>query len=566
MLNKVWKKSTTETIIGIVFVVLFLFVILSPYFQFTDKLIFGSEWIVLYCLIKQCILHGVLQSLKDSVSSWRRMVFLLLIIILELLFVVLFYEKCGSCTLMRSIFIKCSIVAFTGVITSYLYYFVWKLDISHTFKVLCFSLGMVFMTVLPVGVVPDEGMHSFTAYRISNMFLGIENKENEITMRKTDSESWLVSEFDYYTNENYEAYFDTLNHGGADTTLESYAIPYTVGTDYLYILPALGIMIGRVLTLNAFQMYFLGRILNFLFYLFGMTYVIQKAPFKKMVFVVLSLLPVFLQQGISNSYDVPINVMILVILVQSLRIFGKEKQEMQWCDWMILIISCLVMCFVKSHAYILIGLLPLLCLMTKKTNDSKYHKQLWISFFGIVIIGIVGVFVLAHMLPTIVLNASDSYSVLYLLQNPKEIFAIFYNTLATLDTYYIDTFIGKYLGYLDIGMPSCLIYLYYVILVFLLIPKDEDRKQLSIGIKCVFVVVSLLTAAFSIGGMLLANSTVGDRMVLGMQGRYLLASIALLYFVIEPRFVLTTQKRETDLFAFFLLTEFMTVGYLMLVL
>lgn len=566
MLNRVVKKSTTETIISIVFVVLFLFVILSPHFQFTDKLIFGSECIVLYCLIKQCILHGILHSLQDSLSSMKRITFVLLVIIFEFLFVFLFYEKCGSYTLMRSIFIKCSMVGFTGIITSYMYYVVWQLDISRTFKILCFSLGMVFMTVLPVGVVPDEGMHSFTAYRISNIFLGIENKKDEITMRKTDGGSWLVSEFNYYTNENYEAYFDTLNFGEVDTTLGSYAIPYTVGNDYLYILPTFGILIGRVLTLNTFQIYFLGRIFNFLLYLFGMTYVIHKAPFKKMVFVVLSLLPVFLQQGISSSYDVPINVMTLIILVQTLSIFGKEKQELQKFDWIILIISCFIMCFVKSHAYILVGLMPLLCLGVKKIQESKYHKQIWIGL-GIFMVGcVVGVFVVASMLPTVVLSDSDSYSILYLLQNPKELFAIAYNTVLTFDTYYIDTFIGKYLGYLDIGLPSCLIYLYYAILLVLMIPKEEDRNQLTVCMKVVFVFVSGMTAAFALAGMLLANSTVGDRMVLGMQGRYLLASIALLFFIIEPKFISASKKNDTHLFGIFLMIEFLAIGILMLVL
>lgn len=566
MLNKLTKRSTTETITSIVFVVLFLFILLSSFVQFTDKLIFESELILLYTLIKQFYEYGFLQSLKDSVCSWKRVVFIGCCVILELLFIVLFIEKCGSYTLMLSIFVKCSIVAFTGTITSYLYYVVWHKEIAHTFKVLCFSLGMVFMTVIPVGVVPDEGMHSFTAYRISNTFLGIKNEEDKITMRKTDGEKWLVSESGYYSNENYELYFESVNNENVDKTLCSYELPYTIGTNYLYVIPALGITIGRLLSLNTYQIYFLGRICNFLLYLFGMFYVIKKIPFKKMIFVVLSMLPVFLQLGVSNSYDIPINLMIMVIIVQSIRIFMNKRQDMNILDWFLLGISCLAMCFVKSHAYILVGLMPLLCLGMKKINESKHNKQILVCLCVLIAVGVVGVFILARLLPTVVLSDSDSYSFLYLLQNPKEIFAIAYNTLSAFDTYYLDSFIGKYLGYLDIYMPSYIIYMYYGILLFLFIPKDEERKQLSAGIKVVFTFVSLMTAAFAIFGMLLANSTIGDRMVLGMQGRYLLASVTLLFFVIEPRFVTSVQKKDTDIFCIFALTELFTTGYLMLLL
>lgn len=561
MTNTVFKKYDKGIVVLIVGI---LFLFLSP-LKFTDKCIFSSEIILLYLFFKNLLKEGFVCSLKNAFSSWKRTLFILSIFLITLLAIALAIEKCSAYSLMCLHYIKITIVVFTGILLAFMYSVVWKREIYQIFLVLCFSVGMSMMMLLPVGIPPDEGMHSFTSYRISNFFLGIENNENEITMRKTDGEKWIVSEIGYYSNEKYQEYLNTVNDEVVDNTLNSYSMPYTVGTDFLYILPALGIAIGRLLTWNSYQMYYLGRIFNFILYLLGMTYVIKKAPFKKSLFLALGVLPVFLQQAISNSYDVPINLMIFIIIVNTIRLFKKQPDKLSRLDWILLVISCVAMCVVKSHAYILVGIMPLLCFGMKKICESKYHKRILIGMGCAFILGVIAVFAYSKTLPEVILNNKDSYTVLYLLQNPKEIFAIAFNTFQTFDTYFIDTFIGKYLGYLDVVISSSVIYVYYIILVFLFVPRNEEKNQITGGFKFIFLFVSLITAAFAFFGMLLANSTLQDRMILGMQGRYLLASIALLYFVIEPHFVLNVEKRDDAMFCLLFIAEFCTIANLMLV-
>ena len=463
------------------------------------------------------------------------------------------------------LFIKVSLILFSGIFTAYMFYSVWNKKLYQTFIILCFALGMAFMILIPIGIVPDEAMHSYTSYKVSNLLLGIENKDNEITMRKSDGDNWfMTSDFGSYTNEQYEAYFKSLNNETVDSSLESYSVPIVSGNDYLYIIPAIGISIGRILSLNRLQIYFWGRIFNFLLYLLGMTYVVSRAPIKKFVFFTIALLPVFLQQGISSSYDVPINIMLLIVIVDTLRIFVGHENSMHILEKAIFILCCFISCMVKFHAYILVGLLPLLCFCAKKLFGSKPKKKIIAGVCIFLVIGVIGIFVYARMLPKITLTSKDAYSVLYLLQNPKEIFAITYNTIQTFDTYFLDGFVGKYLGYLDIVMPSFVIYLYYVVLILLFVPNEKDKIKIDKKIKVVFLFISIITALFAFGGMLLANSTLQDRMVLGMQGRYLLASITLLYFVIEPKFI---RINNADILFYFLLgLELLSTGWLMLIL
>ena len=75
-----------------------------------------------------------------------------------------------------------------------------------------------------------------------------------------------------------------MNECEVNPQLNSFTLPYVVGTDFLYVLPAIGIAIGRLLSFNAYQMYFLGRILDFALYIFGMYFIIKRTSTKKSLF------------------------------------------------------------------------------------------------------------------------------------------------------------------------------------------------------------------------------------------------------------------------------------------
>ena len=407
-------------------------------------------------------------------------------------------------------------------------------------------------------------MHSFTAYRISNQFLGVKNEENMITMRESDGTRFLVSEAGTYNNENYNQYFVDMNECEVNPQLNSFTLPYVVGTDFLYVLPAIGIAIGRLLSLNAYQMYFLGRILDFALYIFGMYFIIKRTSTKKTLFLLMGLLPVFMQQGISISYDVPINLMLLYVISISMRLFSNQENSVNKLEITITVISCIALCEVKSHAYILVGLLPLLCLLAKKISFFKKKKLILILMLIFVCACFAGAFVSARFLPAVNLNPNDKYTVMYLLQNPKEIILIIYNTLLTFGSFHLDSFIGRYLGYLDVGIHPYLIYVYYLLLFIVSIP--EEIVTLPKYIKCVFVFVGILTGAFAFAGMLLANSTLQDQMVLGMQGRYLLASVVLILVTLDFNFLHLKNDYQIVVCCLLCFVEYLTICNLMLVL
>ena len=553
-----------ETGLCISFLFLALLITFSSFIKFTMKIVSLSELLLLFIFVKNMMQYGWKDSIRQSICSPKRKLFVLFLFFIFVLSIALLKVKFGTYYQMILLFSSVSFVVFSGLILTFLNAIVWKKELEKVMFSIVFTVGMAFMIVIPIGIVPDEGMHSFTAYRISNQFLGIKSEENMITMRESDGTRFLVSEAGTYNNENYNQYFVDMNECEVNPKLNSFTLPYVVGTDFLYILPAIGIAIGRLLSLNAYQMYFLGRILDFALYIFGMYFIIKRTSTKKTLFLLMGLLPVFMQQGISISYDVPINLMLLYVISISMRLFSNQENSVNKLEITITVISCIALCEVKSHAYILVGLLPLLCLLAKKISFSKKKKLILILMLIFVCACFAGAFVSARFLPAVNLNPNDKYTVMYLLQNPKEIILIIYNTLLTFGSFHLDSFIGRYLGYLDVGIHPYLIYVYYLLLFIVSIP--EEIVTLPKYIKCVFVVVGILTGAFAFAGMLLANSTLQDQMVLGMQGRYLLACVVLILVTLDFNFLHLKNDYQIVVCCLLCFVEYLTICNLMLVL
>ena len=551
-----------ETGLCISFLFLALLITFSSFIKFTMKIVSLSELLLLFIFVKNMMQSGWKDSIRQSLCSSKRKLFVLFLFFIFVLSIALLKVKFGSYYQMIILFSCVSFFVFSGLVLTFLNAVVWKKELEKVMFSIVFAVGMAFMIVIPVGIVPDEGMHSFTAYRISNHFLGIKNEENMITMRESDGTRFLVSEAGTYNNEKYNQYFVDMNECEVNPQLNSFTLPYVVGTDFLYVLPATGIAIGRLLSFNAYQMYFLGRILDFALYIFGMYFIIKRTSTKKSLFLLMGLLPVFMQQGISISYDVPINLMLLYVISISMRLFSNQEKFINKLEIAITVISCIALCEVKSHAYILVGLLPLLCLLAKKISFSKKEKIIITGLMTFVCLCFVGV----RFLPAVTLNPSDKYTVMYLLQNPKEIILIIYNTLLKFGSFHLDSFIGRYLGYLDIGIHPYLIYVYYFLLIIVSIPEEKEIGTLPKYIKCVFVIVGILTGAFGFAGMLLANSTLQDQMVLGMQGRYLLASVVLILVTLDFNFLHLKNDYQIVVCCLLCFAEYLTICNLMLVL
>ena len=177
--NSEMKK---ETGLCISFLFLALLITFSSFIKFTMKIVSLSELLLLFIFVKNMMRYGWKDSIRQSLCSSKRKLFVLVLFFIFVLSIALLKVKFGSYHQMILLFSCVSFVVFSGLILTFMNAIVWKKELEKVMFSIVFAVGMAFMIVIPVGIVPDEGMHSFTAYRISNQFLGIKNEGNMITM------------------------------------------------------------------------------------------------------------------------------------------------------------------------------------------------------------------------------------------------------------------------------------------------------------------------------------------------------------------------------------------------
>lgn len=153
----------------------------------------------------------------------------------------------------------------------------------------------------------------------------------------------------------------------------------------------------------------------------------------------------------------------------------------------------------------------------------------------------------------------------YLFQNPSEIFAVTYNTLVYSGSAYLDTFVGRYLGYLSISIHPFIIYAYYFVLLISSCLKCNEKVLIAKSEKFLMLLISAIEVIAILLGMLLANSVISDHQVLGMQGRYLMPCILLILFCFQNDFLKVAKNRDSVVFGMLTIISITTICNIMFV-
>ena len=180
----------------------------------------------------------------------------------------------------------------------------------------------------------------------------------------------------------------------------------------------------------------------------------------------------------------------------------------------------------KSHAYFLIAMLPMVMYIGRILFD---HRKVGLVTILITSVGVGLVFLVLNKLPQVTLTADDPYSLLFLIQNPKEIARIVIRTVNTYGVWLVFSVLGNYLSYLNVVVHPLLIICIGLILVLNMLNSSTKISEiLKKSDKYVLIIVSVLEAIIVCVGMLFANSHYGDHMVLGLQGRYFFSMVLML--------------------------------------
>lgn len=394
--------------------------------------------------------------------------------------------------------------------------------------------GTMYAGVLTMYSVPDEPSHIDTAYRISNCMLGIKDSGVSHTLYKRyDDIDPNPTEKTDVSEDSYQQLYEEIFSSCENAKLTETYVRNNLGNapEICYYAPAFGITVGRLLGMGRLPMLLLGRLCSLLAAALMMYFGVKKLPFGKSIFYVIGLLPITLQEIMSFSYDSFLIGLSYLFAGYFLSwIYGKEKLRIE--ESIVLLVSLMLLAVAKGGVYMpLVGLVFLYPLR----GGSENRKKRMVFCTGVCIMA-----VLAYVVqnPTIlarlgitgsgaggtgsVSGVQAMYSLSYIIRHPLKMIRVFENTLYEKLDIYLSGILGGRLGWLNIHI-SWYVLTGFVILLVLAVLAGKRNALLNEKKECVWVLFLCAASVFLVFlSMLVAGTPQGEKIVLGVQGRYFL--------------------------------------------
>lgn len=421
-----------------------------------------------------------------------------------------------------------------------------KYDIIKIYLINAFVLGFIMTMIIPIYAVPDEPVHLATAYNLSNKIMNQKVDNSNVYMRSCDSELDVVT---VAINEEYmDNYLSYFSESVGDTTMVKTSMAPLEIPAFQYFVPAIGITIGRLFNFNAICTLMLGRLFNYLFFVFLICLSIKYIPIAKELVFGISIIPMVLQQAFSYSYDSLI--IACSILSVALALNLKRTHIKRVKHIVILFILITVMSIVKGHAYIAFLFLFLIAFeleikqMLKKiiTILRKYRMvKIILSIIFLLCIIIICCLILKK---TILIKESsiytklsymdeDGYTLAYALNYPLDTLIFYVKTFFVQGDFYLFSTFGSQLGWLNLKVSYFTIIPIILFNFVLSFNEENEEPFLNKLDKVILFSIFILSVLFVLTGMFLSWTPVTYSAIEGVQGRYFIPVLLIVYLLIN---------------------------------
>ena len=241
------------------------------------------------------------------------------------------------------------------------------LTAANRFTGVALIFGIAFIIITPPFQAPDEVAHFYRIYQMSegrlkpeNFLLGI-GGDLPTTVRKVSREMFDNVRFHPENKIDISLFMKTLN---TKINPEDRAVTFFANTAHypplVYLPQTLGVVLARLFSLNMFAIFYAGRLLNLLVYIYLMRAAINLTPSGKEVFGLIGLMPMAIFQAASLSSDMMTNAVGVLFVGYILN--GYDKSDTYSLKWLTgLWFMVMLLLFVKPGYYpllILVFTLP----------------------------------------------------------------------------------------------------------------------------------------------------------------------------------------------------------------
>lgn len=423
----------------------------------------------------------------------------------------------------HKLYLLCSIICFAILLINIIYNFKKSnKKIEKIFLSIAIPLGLLYLSFMIPGHVPDETTHFYKAYDISKGNLTINIDENGQSYIEVPKD---LSLYNHTQITNYKEFVE-IGERKTDYSDTEKVISTAQGNSFImYIFSAVAFFIARVLNINIVYGILLGRLFNFIFFLILSYLGIKKISIGKLVYGIYLLMPMNLQQVTSNSPDAIINSVVLYYIAYSVyMIFKKEKLTKK--EIITYVISTAIVGILKM-VYILIAGVGFLLV---KRNDIKLKNKILIIACTILIGGIatIGTYISSTMytsVPETTTNYNEEFNVdsqkqiEKIKEEPAHVVRAFIYDWYNMQKDYMFMAIGSQLGWLEIKPPETIIVLYLILLIISVFAEKNEEDfnwKEKIWLLLIFIGVTFLVEI----AMYTSFTPVGAEFVGGIQGRY----------------------------------------------
>lgn len=403
-------------------------------------------------------------------------------------------------------------------------------------------LCIIFMIIVPPLSVPDEGNHYLASYWFSGLLTGDANPTlGTLEMRYED---WrLVNETSrtIIGSSNYINVLNNFSFFSDDTSTKALletGFSFGAQNGFAKIPTIAAIFLGKLFGLGAYPLFYLGRFFSIAFYVFCMVSAVRITPTGKPVFAAISMFPMSLQLAASYSYDAAIIGISFLFLALSLSaIFSNERLKGTRLAAIFILAILLAPCkAIYSLEVIILVLIPAKCFSSKRA--SVIFK---VSILCACLAAILGnrLSELTHIASgnSAQPGQSASYTLGELLTKPANTLDLIVTTLLNQGDYYWESTIGFCLGWgqTELIAPAFLM-MGYVLVTLASSRSDSGNEIILNGLqRLLLITIFVGVVAGSMLVMALAWTPSGSEIIQGVQGRYFLPALPLLFLSTQSK-------------------------------
>ncbi len=417
------------------------------------------------------------------------------------------------------------------------------------FVFMALLLGGLYLLVIPPFAAPDEGTHFITAYAQSSTLLGrnVDDEEGNVIF-EPDGAIFFVRK-DYPDKSSYATYIRGLFGKEENIVRNEISCRKSLNRKSLgYVPQVTGLMLGRLLQVKGIGLFAMGRVMALFWYCFLMFWSLRLIPdFGKNILFVVGLLPMTVQQIVSYNYDsVLLGASFFATAYFFYLVCDKRKEQIQIKDYLVVGVLVLIIVPIK---FIYIPLLGIGLLIPKEKFGGIRKKACCIGAViasSLLIIRIVNWGRISNAVSVGSGTGISKYTLTDCIQNPIQIFVMFFKTIERYGSMYFQSMVGSSLGWLEIEIPDIII-CGFVILLFCSLLELQDVRQWRRNERIWFIVLSAGIGGMVILSLLLDWTPKGSAVVEGVQGRYFLPILPLLLLAIQNQTIVLRKKLDTFL-------------------